>query len=261
MSDATAFLMYHELRRADAPLSSSDPGYARYAVSDENFRAQLGHMRERGLVGQSVSQWLDANDRAQQPVVITFDDGAATDLTIAAPLLRAMAWSATCYLTVDFLDTPGFLSRAQARELAQGGIEIGCHSMSHAFLNDVSDEQLHREVVLAKLELEQICGVSVRSFSCPGGRFDHRLMPLALSAGYDSVTCSRPERNAARTMQEPFGRHAMMHDTTLAQLDDIIDGRESMNRRVRTMALAAAKTLLGNSLYVKLRSRLLGGNR
>lgn len=254
---ATTFLMYHELRCAGRTLASSDPGYVRYVVDENAFLQQMDHLVSSRTRGLSVSEWIDGVAQRESCVVLTFDDGCETDLISAAPILLERGFSATFYLTVDFLGRPGFLSHAQARELAASGLEVGCHSMSHAYLSDIDDDGLGREIVEAKDQLEQICGTRIRSLSCPGGRYDNRVLPLARRSGYDSVTTSRCEQNTRVHPPGLLGRFAIMQDTDLGRFDGVASGREISGGRVRDSLLATAKSVLGNSLYEKLRSGLL----
>lgn len=249
--------MYHELRRAGRPLASADPGYVRYVVDESAFVRQMDHLVSSGTRGLSVSEWIDGSALHESCVVLTFDDGCETDLISAAPILQERGFSATCYLTVDFLDTPGFLSRAQVRELATRGLEIGCHSMSHAYLSDLDAAGLTREIVEAKDRLEQICGTRIRAFSCPGGRYDDRVLSLARQSGYDSVTTSRALQNARSLTAGPLGRVAIMQDTDMARFEAAASGQGIPAGHVREAVLAAAKSVLGNSLYEKLRGGLL----
>ena len=262
MSDApqlTAFLMYHELECVGRALCSPDAGYVRYVVSERDFAAQMQQIATIGKRGIGVSEWVDGDDAtATASVVLTFDDGCETDLIAAVPILRAHGFRATFYLTFDYLDRPGFLARTQVRELAANGMEIGCHSMSHAFLSDVDDASLRREVVQAKHELEHLAGVAIRSFSCPGGRFDERLLPLARQAGYDSVTTSKAVWNRHTPRPDMLGRIAIMRDTRMPRFISALSGQEIGARRLRESVLSAAKRVLGNALYEKLRAQLLG---
>ena len=251
--------MYHELARAGRPLCSTDPGYVRYVVGESDFRAHMNHIATSGKHGIGVSTWVDGDAiSAEHAVVVTFDDGCETDLVAATPILREHGFAATCYLTVDFLDRPGFLSRAQVRELAATGMEIGCHSMSHPYLSDLDDVALSREIVQAKAELELISGCAIRSFSCPGGRYDERVLPMAQKAGYDSVTTSRAIWNLHARSADLLGRIAIMQDTSTEQFVSTLSGQNIGARRLRDSALTVAKAVLGNALYERLRAALLG---
>lgn len=255
--DHTPFLMYHELGRAGRPLCSTDPGYVRYVVGESVFEQHVAHIASLGMRGVSATQWIAQPVSTTPRVVITFDDGCETDLIAAAPILVQRGFGATFYLTVDFLARPGFLTHAQVRELAATGLEIGCHSMSHAYLSDLDNVALHREVVDSKQRLEEIAGVRVRSFSAPGGRYDARLLPLAREAGYDSIATSKAMQNASARPAGLLGRTAITFETTMSQLDATLDGRDLGARQSRDRMLGAAKKVLGNHLYERLRSALL----
>ncbi|MEO8333651.1 MAG: polysaccharide deacetylase family protein [bacterium] len=256
--DHTVFLMYHELHRPGRPLASEEQGYVRYVIEEAEFRAQMIHVAEHGMRGVSVSDWIDHPLSAEQTVVLTFDDGCETDLIAAAPILAECGFGATCYLTVDFLGKRGYLSHAQVRELAATGLEIGSHSMSHAFLSDIDDAALRREVVEAKDRLEQISGARVRSFSCPGGRYDARVLPLARQAGYDSVTTSDATRNSSERPAGLLGRMAILQHPDMRSFDATLSAKDLHAKRTRETVLRVAKSILGNTLYERVRARLLG---
>jgi len=77
-----AHLMYHELEQTGRALCSSAPGYVRYVVGDASFRSQLARIVSLGLHGAAVGGAMDAAAMGSV-VVITFDDGCASDLEIA----------------------------------------------------------------------------------------------------------------------------------------------------------------------------------
>lgn len=255
--NSTVFLMYHELQVEGRLLCSNDPGYVRYVVDVSVFRAHLDQIAARGLSARSVTEWADGSRSGSNDVVMTFDDGCESDLVLAAPLLRERGFNATCFLTVDYLDRPGFLSAVQVRELASIGIEIGCHSMSHTFLDDVDDAALVHEVVHAKRRLEDLCDTTVRTFSCPGGRYDERLVPLARDAGFETICGSRPVTNQWPASSEVLGRVAVTRDVGPDRFAGFLDGSALGRSQIAEMALRCAKNLLGNRRYERIRARLL----
>ena len=177
----TVFLMYHELELAGRPLCQSEPGYVRYILPEPSFRSQVVWLAQGQWRGLSVSEALEYP--SAKSVAITFDDGSETDLICAAPILKESGFRATFYVTAGFVGKRGYLSPAQLRELQENGFEIGCHSMTHAYLDDLDAAALRREIVDAGKKLEQMIGEKVQHFSCPGGRFDERSLKLAREAG------------------------------------------------------------------------------
>jgi peptidoglycan/xylan/chitin deacetylase (PgdA/CDA1 family) len=261
----TAYLMYHELGVAGRPLVDDDPGYSRYVVEAESFRAHLAHMRAGNFRGLNVTEALrengaDAKDEDARRVVLTFDDGCETDLTIAAPLLGEANYNATFYVTAGHINRRGYLSAAQLRELSDLNFDIGCHSMTHRLLlPDTTDDELHTEIVEAKDKLEELTGRRVLNFSCPGGRWTKRVAATARAAGYESVTTSNVGVNTATTDRLRLSRVAVMRHTTLAELARICRGEGLWKLRARDAALDTAKKALGDAGYRKFRSRMLGG--
>ena len=251
------FLMYHELELPLRALCHAEAGYVRYILPLDDFRQQLRWMKDAGFRGINVSEALLYP--GEPSVCITFDDGCETDLIAGAPALREFGFHATFYVTAGFLDTPGYMSSAQLRELDTQGFEIGCHSMTHPYLSDLSDPELNREIGDAKLKIEQILGHSIEHFSCPGGRYDSRTLESARRAGFRSVANSRFHPNSAATGQYELGRVAMLRGMPLEEFEAICQGRGLWSKRLQDGTRHAIRRLLGNRAYDRVRAALLGG--
>ena len=249
------FLMYHELEQPGRSLCYSQPGYVRYVLRATDFQAQMMLLQNQGWRGVSVGEAIRFSD--YKTAVITFDDGSETDLICAAPVLRQLGFGATFYITAGWLGRRGYLSPGQLRELSALGFEIGCHSMTHAYLTDLDESGLQREIAEAKSQLEQVIGRPVEHFSCPGGRFDQRVAEVAVRAGYRTVATSRIQANSKSTDPLALGRIAVMRSTSLSQFQELCSGRGLWQSRLRLQLREAGKKLLGNSIYDRLRSALL----
>jgi len=252
---AIVFLMYHELELPGRPLIQSEPGYVRYILQESYFRAQIGWLKQHGWKGIDVSAALQY--RTEKTVAITFDDGCETDLIAAAPILKEAAFLATFYVTAGFIGKQGYMSPSQLRELRSSGFEIGCHSMTHPYLNDLAPESLRYEIVEARSKLEDILGTAVAHFSCPGGRYDDRTLALAKQAGYHSVANSRSFANSPATDPFQLGRVAIMRNTALARFPALCDGSALWKIRMGESVRSSARKLLGNRFYDRVRQGLL----
>jgi peptidoglycan/xylan/chitin deacetylase (PgdA/CDA1 family) len=249
------FLMYHELGLPGRKLCQSEPGYVRYILPLETFRSHLDWMKQSGFRGRNVSEAL--RDPAEPSICITFDDGCETDLIAAAPVLREFGFNATFYLTAGFLGTPGYLTANQVRELDAQGFEIGCHSMTHPYLSDLPMPELKREIVDAKLQIEQIVGHPIEHFSCPGGRFDRRTLEMARRAGFRTVANSLLHANSSRTSHYDLGRVAVLRDMPLAEFAATCRGQGLWKKRLQHSTRRGVQRLLGNRVYDQLRKALL----
>jgi peptidoglycan/xylan/chitin deacetylase (PgdA/CDA1 family) len=250
--------MYHELELSGRGLCQAEPGYVRYILPLESFRQQMQRVKDLGFQGLSVSEAITF---PQQPsVCITFDDGCETDLIAAAPVLREFGFHATFYVTSGFLGTPGYLTADQLRELDSLGFEIGCHSMTHPYLSDLSAAELKREIADAKLQIEQIVGHPIEHFSCPGGRYDRRTLEVARRAGLRTVANSLFHANSAQTSRYELGRVAMLRDMPLEAFAATCRGQGLWKKQLQDTTRHGVRRLLGNRTYDRMRAALLGGS-
>ncbi|MGH9354816.1 MAG: polysaccharide deacetylase family protein [Terriglobia bacterium] len=251
------YLMYHELEAAGRPMCSKDPGYVRYVVRETDFRGHLEGLVASGLHGISVSEALDGACGGLERVCITFDDGCETDSLIAAPALKQFGFGATFYIVVGFLGRRGYMSSAQVRALGGSGFEIGCHSMTHAYLPGLNSKRLEEEIVASKDRLEQVSGRQVEHFSCPGGRWSSAVARACRGAGYRSVATSRIGINHTPADAFKLARVAVQRGTAPADVRSFCRGEGFWRSRIRQMLLDGAKTLAGNTTYERLRAAVL----
>src|SRR3984893_9571227 len=242
-SSRIVFLMYHELEIAGRKLSQSESGYVRYILPLDTFRRQMAWIKESGWRGLNVGEAL--RYPAEPGVCITFDDGCETDLIAAAPVLREFGFNATVYLTAGFLGTPGYLSAAQARALVAQGFQIGCHSMTHPYLSDLTEPELKREVVDAKLQIEAIVGHPIEHFSCPGGRYDQRTLQMARHPGFATVANSKFYANSSSTSPYELGRVAVLRDLTIEEVGAGCPGPGLWGKDLHTNAPRSGTHLAG----------------
>ncbi|MCA1816667.1 MAG: polysaccharide deacetylase family protein [Acidobacteria bacterium] len=273
--------MYHELERAPRPLVSDAPGYVRYALAEADFRAHVAALGENGMRGVSVGETLGADDgddvdqrdgategddaregddvrEAGSRACLTFDDGCESDCLFAAPILKDAGFNATFYVVSDFVGRRGHLSAAQLRELSDAGFEIGSHSRTHRYLDDLDGAGLRAEIVCSKERLEEITGRRVEHFSCPGGRRTRRAAEVARAAGYRTLATSSPGVNARAT--DPFNlrRVAVMRGTSAKEFLRLCRAEGLLRLRAQEAVLAAAKRVMGNAVYEKMRGAVLG---
>jgi len=250
----TTALMYHEIERCGRQLADADPGYVRYVLDESRFVRQIAWIANAGLQGVSVGHAHQHGFRARDQVVITFDDGCESDWVVAAPRLRELAFGATFYVVSRWIGRrAGFLGAAQLRELSAAGFEVGSHSATHAFLPDLDDAQLRRELVESRQEIEDILGRPVTQLSCPGGRLSRRVAAAAREAGYETMATSRIGVNGPGSDPFALARCPLLRDTPQHIFEAFCRGDRLTGLQVREHVLGAAKALLGNRLYTSLR--------
>jgi peptidoglycan/xylan/chitin deacetylase (PgdA/CDA1 family) len=248
-------LMYHGLHEAaDARL---DPVYS---VTPAEFAKQLDWLRDHGFRTVRLGESAPA-ERPDKSAVISFDDGDATNRSVALPLLAARGMVAEFFITSDFIGRPGMVSEDDVRALAAAGMGVQAHGRSHRFLEDLGSEELEAELLDSKRRLESITGRSVTALALPGGRGSERERAAALRLGYRRVLTSIPGVNRGALACDCRERIAVTRGMGLDEFSDLLQWRGMRPRLMRTRyhVLAWPKRLLGNRRYERLRTRFLPG--
>ncbi|MEU6124505.1 polysaccharide deacetylase family protein [Streptomyces sp. NPDC047123] len=189
--------MYHSV--ADP---SDDP--YEITVSPERLGAQLRWMRRQGLRGVSMKYLLEACAQGQEHnlVGLTFDDGYRDFAEHALPLLQQHDCTATVFVLPGRLDGENawdplgprkpLLGAEGIRQLAECGMEVASHGLSHVDLTQADDRQLRREVSGSRAALHDLTGTDVQGFCYPYGHVDKRVVAAVREAGYGYACAIAP---------------------------------------------------------------------
>jgi peptidoglycan/xylan/chitin deacetylase (PgdA/CDA1 family) len=253
---ALPVLMYHGLHAGPQARGVFDPVYS---VEPRTFARQLDWLVEHGYRTLRVDE-LGGARPAQRCVLISFDDGDVSNLEVAQPLLAQRRMVAEFFVTAGFVGRTGMLCAGDVRALADAGMGVQAHGLTHAYLDDLSADELARELFESKRRLEAIVGRPVSALALPGGRGGHRERDAAVRAGYEFVLDSRPGDNRGWQAGDVLQRLAITRSTALEDFARLVTWRGLLprTRQLRYHALAGMKRLVGNERYASLRARVLG---
>ena len=83
------------------------------------------------------------------------------------------------------------LTKENIRNLSDKGWLIISHTVTHRALDVLSDDQVRLELIQSKNKIEDLTGKSCQSLSFPFGRFNEKVLDIALSAGYEHFYSNR----------------------------------------------------------------------
>jgi peptidoglycan/xylan/chitin deacetylase (PgdA/CDA1 family) len=259
-----SILMYHALYATDAQFAAIDPEDRPYAVSAHAFARQLDLLVAAQIPVISPQALEQPGAPLPGGVLLTFDDGHASNAELALPLLRARGLSALFFITTDFIgERPGFCSWDQVRALVRNGMTVGAHGQTHRFLSELPDAALRAELQNSRSRLAHELQTPVRQMSFPGGRYDSRCLKLAREAGFCVLHGSAVGALPARALlprQRPLPRLAIRGELSDRAFVDL--ARAAPLPLLRAQALWHAKTwgrrLIGNQRYHRLYTRAKG---
>jgi len=212
-SDGVPILMYHKVNPDPAT------GGQGLRVHPLEFETQMAYLYCSGYKSISLANLADHSDRGMplppRPVIITFDDGYQDNFTYAYPILKKYQMTATIFVVAgtvgdinqfDFGEGTQPLNKMadlhQLKEMARGGITIGCHTMTHPHLAGLKKEEARHEITESKKQLETLLNTPVEFFCYPYGSYDRDTLNMVRESGFRAAVTT--QRGLGRYPEEAF---------------------------------------------------------
>jgi len=122
----------------------------------------------------------------RRAMTFSYDDGTFNDRRLAK-IFDENDLKASFHLNSGYLGDERHISLEELPELFKNH-EISVHTVTHPSLAMVSNEQIIREVMGDRKNLESVSGYPVRGMSYPNGSYDDRVISVLRSCG---IVCSR----------------------------------------------------------------------
>jgi peptidoglycan/xylan/chitin deacetylase (PgdA/CDA1 family) len=148
-------------------------------------------------MGRLVSALSGRDEPPPNCLVLTFDDGLASQIINGLPVLLRFAVPATFFVMPGgFQDgVHHYMDGNDFRTLRDAGFELGAHTLNHSHLPNLLKLNLsafQAEVVDSKTLLERDLGRPVDLFAYPNGAFDAPTVQEIRRAGYLAAAGTRP---------------------------------------------------------------------
>jgi len=190
-------------------------------------------------------------------VLITFDDGHESNLTVAVPILKRFNFKASFFITTDRIKDPGYMDHIQLRELKKSGMSVQSHAKTHKYLSEMNAHELSNELVESKKILTDTLGVDVPFLSFPGGRYNDAVLEFAKKSNYLACFSSKPFYYKELDDLLLIGRCTMRYISGKTPFEEILN----LNFFGKSSMIAAhygkdfLKKALGNDIYYALWKR------
>lgn len=176
-------------------------------------------------------------------IVWTFDDGNLSDFAIGAKILRKHGFTAEFFLLSGRLGKTHYLSSDDALALREMGMSIGLHGRDHVDWRRIDDDVFARETVEARAVLERAANCRIDAVAIPFGAYNRSVISRLKRLGFTSIFTS--DGGTTSPHRRIRSRTSIRGNMTLAEVAAIMDGRQSLTRRLkRAVSMALRRHLM-----------------
>jgi len=179
---------------------------------------------------QEVPYWLSIDQfkavidlvRCSKNLVrLTLDDGNASDLATAVPILKIAELRAAFFIVTDRIGVDGYLSERDILTLKKEGMAIGSHGAAHVAWTGCSRNELLRQVSESTARLADIIDAPVREVAVPFGAYDRRVLRTLRRCPLSRVYTSDGGPAAIGSWIVP--RNTIRSDMDLSRIAEMVD--------------------------------------
>ena len=132
----------------------------------------------------------------QKTVILTFDDACITHRDLVAPTLKKFGFGGTFFISMPqnwLTEAPeAYLNWDDIAGLAHQGFDIGNHTMNHAFLPELNDEECRKELDLLNKKFAEYGIPRPVSFAYPGGPYAANAVKALQECGLKYARTTEP---------------------------------------------------------------------
>lgn len=188
-------LQYHDI---------SDQFRDEYTISPSIFAAQMEWLYSHGYKALSVKE-IDGVNGSEKVAIITFDDGYASFMDYAFPLLKEYGFKATIHIIGQHVGTfiveggsRPMLSWDEYRCLIKSGlVDLGCHTYNmHIWRGNIggvimfSEEERKKDLLLFQEIFQKEIGKDTEILAWPYGLYNKNAMEIAKKVGFKYILTS-----------------------------------------------------------------------
>jgi len=176
----------------------------RMIVAEKDFAEQMQYLHDEGFAVVSLAALFDFMEFKKplpaKAVVLTVDDGWCSLYEIAYPILKRYGYPMTAFLYTDLIGHEKCLNWQQLREMAENGLDIQSHTMSHRDLSRMRKgesfrryfQDIQNEIAGAERLIEENLGRRCEILAYPYGAYNEILVAYLRKRGYrGAVTVNR----------------------------------------------------------------------
>ena len=224
---------------------------SKYNVSVQQFEGHLDMIRKTNLKTILPREIFQKNHFSNNDniIILSFDDGTRDHYTSVFPRLKKHGMKGVFFVVTKYINSEVNLTDHQILEMFQNQMEIGSHSYSHPYMNDLSQGNLEYELERSKKDLEAILGSEIFSFAPPGGWFNQSVLSAAKKSGYKAFFSCEIGRTDIESKPFLFRRIEVLNEMNDEEFQDLLNPPKILKYKMQQDIKIMMKNIFGFRLY------------
>jgi len=250
--------VYHDFVADEDARARVSPAHRPYVLTRARFAEHLDGLAAAG--GQACALSDARSAASDRRFVLSIDDGSASDFSVAFPMLQERGWTGCFFIIAGQVGASGYVGWPELRAMADGGMEIGSHSLTHPHMQQLALRDIEREFRESKQMLEDGIGRPVTVASLPRGTAPPEIGAVLADCGYDMFCTSEPGLCDERTDPYRVPRIAVKSGTTTVFMQRVLQGRAATMASLKCAYLlkAVGKEVIGMERWRRVRGAIIG---
>lgn len=238
-------LLFHEIIEIEQEWTN------KYQHRLVDFEEQLEYLRREGyrtiLPSEIIEEATYGSD--EKLIMLTFDDGTPGHYNIVYPLLKEKGFGGVFFVIAGNVGKRYSLSENMLLEMSQNGMEIGSHSYSHPFLDELVENEVFEELHSSKKLLENAINGKVISFAPPGGWYTERDVQIVKKAGYKAFFSCEIGVNDISEPPFIYKRIEVLGDMSMNDFERLLLPEKALVYKLEQLIKFAVHRLIGSNQY------------
>jgi peptidoglycan/xylan/chitin deacetylase (PgdA/CDA1 family) len=215
-----AVFCYHDFVDDEGDRAAIPAAHRPYVLTSAELAAHLAALERAPFRASRLADVV--HEPAAGRFVLSFDDGHISNHRVVLPLLAARGWPGCFFVIAGEVGGRSMMGWRELRELADAGMEIGSHSLTHPFMHELSLDEVRHEFAESKRRLEDGLGRAVTLASLPRGSAAPGIGAVLAELGYEAFCTSEPGVVSDATDRFAMPRIAIKRSTSPALLQNVL---------------------------------------
>lgn len=189
---------------------SISPDSHKYGITPRSFDSQIEFIKQNYKVIRlnQIPEAFANNETGVRKLIVTFDDGFANFSEFAYPSLQRLSVPCTIFVpsgligrynvwdsNKTFVPSIRIMNKQELLALSRDGlVDFGSHTINHVSMSNLSREEMKRQTLDSKKELETLFGLPITMFAYPYGQLgdiSKVTRKILFEAGYEIAVTTR----------------------------------------------------------------------